>query len=228
MPKTAKKTTKRKATEKIFESFGLPGWLGWGTAGAESTYGTNGNYAFGGIDLPNSGNGNYWVEARESAKAYKGLVEQYGSVEAAIPHYSGNSYTITHVKQLAGQGASQGGERIDAGFLEDIPGVGPGFKLFEEAGGAVGVPNPFEKGAEVLGEATGLNAIVQPFLTISELFKVAGELLFTPEGWLRIGKIVGGALFFVWGLEKIMAGSAPSKGPVSSLAKDAAVAAVVK
>lgn len=228
MPKTAKKTTKRKATEKIFESFGLPGWLGWGTAGAESTYGTNGNYAFGGIDLPNSGNGNYWVEARESAKAYKGLVEQYGSVEAAIPHYSGNSYTISHVKQLAGQGLSEGGERVDASLLEDIPGVGPTFKLGEQLGGAIGIPNPLEKGAEALGEVSGLSGIVQPFLTISEVFKVVGELLFTPQGWLRIGKIVGGAIFFLWGLEKIMAGSSPGRGPVSGLAKDAAVAAVVK
>lgn len=228
MPKTAKKTTKRKATERIFESFGLPGWLGWGTAGAESTYGTNGNYAFGGIDLPNSGNGNYWVEARESAKAYKGLVEKYGSVEAAIPHYSGNSYTISHVKQLANAGFSEGGERVDASLLEDIPGVGPTFKLFEGVGGAVGVPNPLGKGAEIFGEASGLGSIAQPFITISEVFKVMGELLFTPEGWLRIGKIVGGSIFFLWGLEKIMAGSSPSRGPVSSLAKDAAVAAVVK
>lgn len=229
---TGKHTTKRKATEALFESFGLPGWLGWGTAGAESTYGTNGNYAFGGIDLPNSGNGNYWVEARESAKAYKGLVQQYGSVSAAVEHYSGGEYGVSHVKQLARGGVSQGGERVSANlfeeFLGDLPGAGPGLKFGTEAGNALGVPNPLEKGAEALGEATGLSALAQPFITISEVFKVIGEILFTPQGWLRIGKLVGGAILLLWGLERLIAGSSPARGPVSGLAKDAAVAAIVK
>lgn len=225
----AKHTTKRRATEAIFEAYGLPGWLGWGTAGAESTYGTNGPCAFGGIDLPNSCRNDYWVEARESAKAYKGLVKKYGSVEAAIPHYSGNSYTIAHVKELAGGGGSTAGEVVDVNLLEDIPGVGPSFKLFEEAGGAVGIPNPIEKGAEALGEVSGLGALAQPFITISETFKVVGELLFTPSGWLRIGKLIGGAIFLVWGIEQLIQASGPDvakKG--SGLVKDAAIAAVVK
>lgn len=103
---------KKALTVAIFEAYGLPGWLGWGTAGAESTWGTNGSYAFGGIDLPNSGGKSYALEARESAKAYAGLIKQYGSIAAAVTHYSGNSYTIDHVRELARGGASEAGEPV--------------------------------------------------------------------------------------------------------------------
>lgn len=230
--KTPKNTTKKKATEALFESFGLPGWLGWGTAGAESTYGTNGEFAFGGIDLPNSGGQNYWIEARESAKAYKRLVGEYGSVEAAIPHYSGNSYTISHVKQLA-VGGGQGGT-VDASFLGDLGNLGSellGGGLLEQgsAGKALG-------GSAATDEAVGgavsgglLAPIVEPIANIGATFKVVGELLFTPEGWLRIGKLLGGALFFVWGVERLIQGAAPAGVKQGSgLLKDAAIAAVVK
>lgn len=99
--------SERQLVEGTFRRYGLPGWLGWGTYGAESSYGKNGEFLFGGIDLPSGNTRNLRLAARESARAYSRLIGQYGSVAAAVPHYSGGSYTVGHVLALAHGGSGQ-------------------------------------------------------------------------------------------------------------------------
>lgn len=225
------RTTKRKAVETIFESYGLPGWLGWGTMGAESTYGTNGSYAFGGIDLPNSGGNSWVIEAQESAKAYAGLKKQYGSLPVAVEHYSGNSYQIGHVEELARGGASQGretgtvqtatdpktGQTVYVGFfghlLESIPGVGPTFKFGHQAGEALGV-EPLKPVEESLSDPLGgLQSIEQAGSAVTAFLSMLTDVKF----WIRVGEAIGAFILIYMGL-RTLTGIGPSPTSVASTA----------
>jgi hypothetical protein len=195
--------SKRQVVEAIFRHYGLPGWLGWGTMGAESTYGSNGSFAFGGIDLPNSGNGEWKIEARESAIAYKRLVEQYGSVAAAVPHYSGNSYTVAHVKSLARGGSQQGAEAVDVSFWQHLPefftnpGGALGQSLGEGLGEGKGVPNPLAPAESAIGAVGGLVSFLTDINT-----------------WLRLGEVLAGALLIYLALKNLTGLELPSVVPV--------------
>lgn len=223
------RVTKQRAVESIFEADGLPGWLGWGTMGAESTYGTDGNYAFGGIDLPNSGNGNWVIEAKESAKAYKRLVQQYGSVPAAVPHYSGNSYTVGHIEELSKGGGSQGAETGVARFttnnkgetqlagLFGIPFLGegdlgiPGFgELFGEGHEKGKLPGESQLGpTEQLGEAA--QAPLAGFEQAAAAVTAFLSMLTNVQFWIRVGEAIGAMILIYMGLHSLTgAGPTPS------------------
>lgn len=228
--------SKRQTVETIFEGYGLPGWLGWGTMGAESTYGTNGNYAFGGIMLPNSGNGNWIIEARESAKAYKGLVDQYGSVAAAVPHYSGNSYDISHVKQLAAGGTSQGREKVSASQFETVGWnplqLSPLWRLFHgeaplpEFPGQEFLPDPLDPSGGKLGDVPGnLFSLPGEVLQASTAVTAFLSMLTDVQFWIRTGEAIAALILIYMGLHALT-GQGPSP---SNVAKEgAAIAAVVK
>jgi hypothetical protein len=197
--------SEREVVESIFAAYGLPGWLGWGTYGAESTYGSNGTYKFGGIDLPFGTTTNTVLAARESARAYAKLVNQYGSVNAAVPHYSGNSYTVSHVEEL-GKG-NAGGEGTAVNVLDLNPLHTP---LFESL-------NPFNWIKPNLGETPpgkepgrvtgGASAAIS---SIGGLI----ELLTSGETWLRLGEILAGAVLIFLGLKGLTGVDFPSAIPV--------------
>ncbi|HEX3561811.1 MAG TPA: hypothetical protein VHU24_03145 [Solirubrobacterales bacterium] len=200
---TTAKASERQLVEKIFEEYGLPGWLGWGTYGAESTYGQNGAYKFGGIDLPNGTTTNLTLAAGESAKLYASLVKQYGSVAAAVPHYSGNSYTVGHVRSLA-QGGGQG-HTLDIGLFEGLEEFG---QLFGGKGPGNLTGPGSGKGDNPLGEA-GQGAIG----AISSLSGLI-EFLTSGETWLRLGEILAGALLIFLGLKGLAGVDLPTAVPV--------------
>lgn len=92
------------ATARAAARYHVPFWLLWGTAGAESTWGEGGTNLFGLLAAAEGANISNWESAaNQAAKTYAGLIRSYGSIAAAVPHYSGNSYTVAHVKQLAGE-----------------------------------------------------------------------------------------------------------------------------
>lgn len=209
------KSAERKRIEQIFEAHGVPGWLGWGTYGAESSFGTaptDEGFGFGLIEPSYNGKspraGQTYYNAEISAEVYQGLLRTM-SLPEAVWAYSGHSYHISRPFELSGEKGSSyrkqhGGENTEGTLGE--PDVLPGVGALENLG------NPLDS-----------------LVGIGEFFKGAGELLFTPEGWLRIGKMLGGAIFFLWGVDILVrqstAGNAVRGGTIGTVAK---VAEVVK
>lgn len=190
----------------MFKHYGLPGWLGWGTYGAESSYGQAGEFKFGGIDLPAGNTSNLALAARESAKAYAGLVKQYGSVTAAVPHYSGNSYTVAHVKSLAAGGGQ--GHMVDASLLNHLGEIlGGNFAggLGSAAGEALGEGKsplaPVEEAAG--GLSSGLSSVGDFFSALTNV-----------ETWIRIGEVLAGAVLLYLGLKSLTGAELPSGIPI--------------
>lgn len=225
-PKGGGVATKKQVVEAIFESYGLPGWLGWGTMGAESTYGTNGSFAFGGIDLANSGTGNWPIEARESAKAYKGLVDQYGSIPAAVGHYSGNSYEVGHVRELSVGGGSGGKEKVTPATLESSAAavnvawsplkLSPLYRLFN---GETPLPQfpgqenlPFGGGTESpitggsLGELNpgGLLEFPESVLQAGSAVTAFLTMLTDIKFWIRVGEAIGAFILIYIALRELL------------------------
>src|ERR1700760_4071341 len=174
-----------KATvEAIFIKQGVPGWVGWGTYGAESSYGkaANSGHGFGLIE-PSYGaagtpNGNSRHNAEVSAKLYKELITQAGGIGAAVPVYSGNSYTIERVRQLGGA------SRTASGSAENLEEVGIG-KTANEAAGAV---------------SSAVKSVTSP---VADIAKFVARL-FEPEFWLRVGKGILGFLLLGFGALTLM------------------------
>lgn len=206
--------TKRENIEWIFENHGLPGWLGWGTYGAESTYGkaaNDGGHGFGLIGGEYSGvtpNNNYVHNAEISATLYQQLVKQYGSVSAAVPHYSGNSYTISHPEALG----KVGGKKLT------FKGTPAEIKKHEEL---IGIENGEGKGegenlkGGLSAVVPGLNKVTDPLSTITGFI----AKLFDPTVWLRIGKAIAGFLLLAFGaitLMKVLVGVDIPTGAVSA------------
>lgn len=206
--KIAAPSTERRGIEAIFRAYGLPGWLGWGTYGAESSYGRNGGFSFGGIDLPNSGNGNVAIEARESARAYARLLGETGSLSAAVRAYSGGSYTIAHPEAL-GKGTSGGeGAAVPTSWLGEL---GELFKLpgglGSPSGPSLGLPG--EGKGKSLPEALGgvVGGISSPFKAFSKLIST----LLEAQTWLRIGEVLAGAVLVYLGLKGLSGAELPTK-----------------
>jgi Lysozyme like domain len=114
----------------------------------------------------------------------------------------------------------------------DIPAPGPdinplapdlGLQLLEKGGGAIGG----------LG-IPGVSDVAGGIGNIAAFFRGLGELILTPEGWLRLAKLVGGAIMFMWGLRvfiRMSTGSDPvktGKSVVTKAVDAAALAATVK
>lgn len=98
---------------------------------------------------------------------------------------------------------------------------------------------PYLKGGveDLGGLAEGLPVVggpVKALTDISAFFVGLGELVLTPEGWLRLAKLIGGAILALWGL-RIVIRESTGTDPVNAATKTAtkgaelaALAATVK
>lgn len=107
----------------------------------------------------------------------------------------------------------------------EIDPLGPGLPYLQENLGSLG---------GLAGEIPLVGGPLKSLADISAFFVGLGELLLTPEGWLRLAKLVGGAILALWGLRIIIRESTGSD-PVSVATKTvkkgaelAALAATVK
>lgn len=226
---TPAKVSKRQAVEAIFEAEGLPGWLGWGTMGAESTWGsTSSGHYFGLIEPSYSGqvpNGSWIHDAQISAHLYKQLVNQYGSVAAAVPHYSGNSYTVSHVESLGkpkSAGSAQGAELVDLKI--PLPEGPVAEEILKGLGGALGFggSGPAEelgkKAAPTLGpiaESILPAPIVQAGAATVAIITMLTDIHF----WIRAGGAIAGLILVYMGLHSLT-----GQGPTPSSVVQAAAA----
>ena len=94
-------------------------------------------------------------------------------------------------------------------FLEDAEGI------INPLGKIAGVPGVGEIGNAV----SGLGDLVS-------FFQHASELLFTEQGWIRIGKMGGGVILILWGL-RVVIREGTGSDPVRSVAKAGEKAAEV-
>lgn len=108
--------------------------------------------------------------------------------------------------------------------------VSPLYRLFK--GGA---PLPKFPGAETLeGAAKDVLGKVFNLVGLGDIAKVVegfGELFLTREGWLRLGKLIGGAIMFIWGLRIVVresTGTDPVRTVTKTATQVAATAATVK
>lgn len=132
---------------------------------------------------------------------------------------------VTSKQQVAKELAPLKSNKEFVGFSLGIPGLDP--NLFGDGLEKLGI-DP-QGAAESLGK-DALEGVVPGVGEISAFFTGAGELLLTPKGWLRIGKILGGAIFILWGINSLIketAGVNPG-GTVKKAAETAAVVATVK
>jgi hypothetical protein len=98
--------------------------------------------------------------------------------------------------------------------------------------------DPNKIAGDVTGKAlegvSGLNIPVLSDLAaslrnIAAFFRGIGELILTPAGWLRIGKLLGGVILLFWGLRIIIreaTGTDPVKAATKTATKGAEVAAL--
>ena len=98
-----------------------------------------------------------------------------------------------------------------------IPGIPGG-----GGGGGSGdlIPSPGIPGVDQLVQV--LNGILAPAQAIAQFFKGLGELFLTPEGWLRIGKILLGVVAVLWGFNILVRDT--TGADIAGGAKKAAVA----
>lgn len=84
--------------------YGVPFWIEWGIAGAESTWGKGGSNLFGLLAAAEGANISNWKSASEqSARTMARLHREDGTWEAAMRAYSGGEYGLQHVKELFNQ-----------------------------------------------------------------------------------------------------------------------------
>ncbi len=119
-------------------------------------------------------------------------------------------------------------------FGEALKLVSPLYRLFHGEAPLPKFPGQGQAvhaGEDVLKtDAGALGIDLGPFFAIPAFFKGFGELVLTPEGWLRLAKLLGGSIFVLWGLRIVIresTGSDPVKG-VTKAAEAAAVVAAVK
>lgn len=121
------------------------------------------------------------------------------------------------VKKLAGIQLPFGGPEIGPG-----PSINPIFPtegLWKGAIGGLGDAN-IPLLSDAANALTGVNAF----------FTGLGELILTPEGWVRSGKLVGGSILVFWGLRvvvRVSTGTDPVKAATDTAKKAVETAAVV-
>lgn len=106
-----------------------------------------------------------------------------------------------------------------------IPGVGPVLTPNDIAGGISDIAGGAGDVVDAIPDALGQVANVLD--GIAKFFVGLGELLLTPDGWKRLGKLLGGVALLLWGLNGLANVFTGTK-PIEGAAKLAAVAAVVK
>ncbi len=167
----------KEEVEQAFHRAGLPGWLGWGTYGAESSYGKvglgrTGGFGFGLIEPSYNGKspreGDLVYNAELAAQVYKNLLGSGKDLPEAISAYSGGEYGESHIFQLGGENPSS--------FRTEHEG-----KDTEGTLGEPGLPEP---------------SIGNPLNTVGDLI----SLLTSGQTWIRLGEILAGAALIILGL----------------------------
>lgn len=179
----------RSEIEQVFDKAGLPGWLGWGTYGAESSYGkaANSGHGFGLIGssyfghVPKGSDPVY--NAGVAAAAYKGYLAEGMDLPEAIEHFSGGEYTEAHVFELGGEKGS--------GFLAQHGG--------KDTEGTLGEPG--------IG---GIGGLTNPLDTVASLIKI----LTSGETWIRLGEVIAGGLLLLLALKALTGTELPAIMPV--------------
>lgn len=234
--------TPKQFTAVAAAKYHVPFWLLWGIAGAESTWGAGGTNLFGLLDAAEGVDVSNWQAASmQSAKTLAGLRKQWGSWGAAVQHYSGNSYTIAHPKELAAsKGVTPRNSNTQAEtILTDIktpfgtvPFPGPTLD-FTNPLGPLNPINPTELGIpdiqNPLGAGSGGSLISWPGEILEAAQSVTGlfTLLQKPEFWIRAGEAIGGAILVYMAL-KNLTGTGATDLPGGRVASEAAKAAAFK
>jgi hypothetical protein len=230
----------KQITALAAKEYHVPFWLLWGIAGAESTWGKGGTNLFGLLAAAEGADISNWRSAsRQSAKTLAGLKKQYGSWAAAVEHYSGNSYTIAHPRELAAQ---QGvGTRTTTGKvladiktpLGTIPFPGPELD-FTNPLGPLSPIDPRELGVPgELGKGLGGGGVGELFsfpgqiVESAQQFTKIATLLTDPKFWIRVAEAVGGMILVYMAL-KSLTGTSVSDLPGGRIATQAAKAAAFK
>lgn len=248
--RSTKQATEKQVVYAAARKHGVPGWLLWGIYGAENSFTLGNGVTFGLIEssYPQIGrtvkdNNNLAETADIAADLLASLKKEDGSWPAAVAAYSGNSYDISHPRALARSHPQQGNKvnvDLELGPLGSIPLPGPNINPLDPLGGLGGqVGEALEgtgiPGVQQLGEVgSGLAGIAQAIKGIAAFTIGLGKLLLSPEGWLRIGKLIGGAYLLFKGLNIIVQASTGvdvAKGAKSAVKKGgelAALAATVK
>lgn len=244
--RSPKQATERQIVEAAARRHGVPGWLLWGIYGAENSFSPTTGVTFGLIGSSYEGrtpeSGNLAQSADIAAETMARLKRERGSWAAAMLAYSGGDYDISHPRQLARSHPQQGQKLnvdIELGPLDipfpgpDINPLMPSLPYLDDIGGALsgsGIP-----GIEQLGEiGQGLAAIAQAIKGIAAFTIGLGKLILSPEGWLRLGKLIGGMYLLYKGLNVIIQQSTgvdvgrTAKGAVKKGGELAALAATVK
>ena len=242
MPPTkakSKKSSQYAIVKAAAQRHHVPVWLLWGIYGAENSWTLGNGVTFGliegGYPQLNGGKGRTFhdntnlAEAADiAAELLATLKREHGSWAAAVVAYSGNSYTISHPRELArgSEGKSKKGVFVDAPFhIEGVPPfLDPG-TIWEEAEGVVGGIGGLFGGAGEAGE--GISELSKSVKAMGAFAFALAKLLFTPEGWAQLAKLGGGAILLLWGL-RIVVRESTGSDPVRVASKVAATAAVVK
>lgn len=246
--KAKKELTPKQITAKSATKFGVPFWILWGIAGAESTWGEGGSNIFGLLDAAEGADVSNWKSASEqAARTLRGLHKQYGSWSAAIEHYSGYSYNISHPKELAAQqGVTPGNEaKVVERTLSGVGGatspvvdlgLNPALEaLLKAAGGASGLGGggADEQLGKKAGEALNVNPlelegklaeglIPEPVIGAFKDFDAVAKLLVSPQFWIRVAEGIGGIILLYMALKALTGVTVPGEGVAKGYAKAAA------
>jgi hypothetical protein len=128
----------------------------------------------------------------------------------------GGGHTRNRQQAQSVLASSPGGQTIFASFGGDVQKAGEA--AIDPLSVIPGVPNP-------LG---GIETSIGELGELVKFFKDAGELLFSPEGWLRLGKMFGGAILLLWGLRVLVRESTLEAPASASAAVQAAKPHIVK
>ena len=110
-------------------------------------------------------------------------------------------------------------------FAPDVPLPGPDFGWGDGAGDIIGSGS----GAVADLGIPGISDLAKSIQGVNAFFTGLGELILTPEGWLRTGKLVGGSVLIFWGLRILIresTGTDPVKAATNTVKKGAEVAAL--
>lgn len=230
---TTKKATKYQVVKAAARRHGVPVWVLWGVYGVESSYGSNTAVSSAGAEgpfqfLPSTAqsvglkNPNNFPEAADAAAKYLAeLKKEHGSWDSALQAYSGGGYGAATVRGASATGPKNTLVDFNIPLLESV-------NPFNWFGGG---KSPPEEEAERLSHPLGtIEKAADSTAAIGEFLSTATKFLFTPEGWLQIGEVVGGIALIAWGVHRLInvsTGVNPTHTVTKTATKAAEVAALI-